>query len=98
MRYDVSMTNQLKAVLIIVNASPELRRKVLPFIDTKLEEINWSGLLDQDLTGGTQAALDWIQSIWVSDTMGNPMGRAHTLDEQTRIAVLKALSILWVTE
>jgi hypothetical protein len=92
------MTTHLKAVLLIVNASPELRRKVLPFIYIRREEIDWDGLVDQDLTGGTQAALVWIQCIWSGETVGDLIGRANALDETTRKAVLKALAILWAVE
>jgi hypothetical protein len=92
------ISRQLRAALVILNASDELKRKILPFVDQATEAIDWNSILTQDLSGGTHAAVVWIQSIWIGESVDDLIGLSYALDFKTRVAMIEALKIAWDLE
>lgn len=80
-----------------VNASEELKRKVLPFINIERETIDWPKIWSQDFSGGHSAAVCWIQALWCDrvQTKLDPFDRAFAMDQSLQMAVIKALAIRW---
>ena len=88
---------QLRAVLTIVNADPELRKKALPFVNIERQEVNWTEIFRHDLGSGRRAALVWAKALYRDQTpfTVDPFDRALSMDDQLRRAVADAIAIRW---
>ena len=90
-------SREMRAVLHIINADPEMQRLGLRHIDQENERINWKGIWSQDYCGGFAAAMLWVQAIWCDrvETKGDPFDRAFAADPHLQKAILEALAIRW---
>ena len=90
-------SREMRAVLHIINADPDLQRLGLKHIDQENERINWKGIWNQDYCGGWGAAMLWVQAIWCDrvETKGDPFDRAFACDPHLQKAILEALAIRW---
>lgn len=90
-------SQEMRAVLKIINASDELKRKVLPHIDINREAINWPKIWSNDFAGGHSGALLWAQAIWLDKvaTRHDPFDRAFAMDGPLQVAVIEALAMRW---
>jgi len=90
-------SREMRAVLHIINADPEMQRLALRHIDQERERINWEGIWNQDYCGGFAAAMLWVQAIWCDrvKTKGDPFDRAFAMDFHLQKAVIEALAMRW---
>ena len=91
------MSKYLQAVKIIIAANPDLKAKVLPYLDEDTETIYFDEIYAQDLSGGVSAAVTWIQALWTASSKGlrsDPFSRMYAMDEKLRVATVKALATL----
>ena len=90
-------SREMRAVLHIINADPEIKRLALRHIDQERERINWEAIWSQDYCGGYSAVMLWIQAIWCDqvETKGDPFNRAFAMDAHLQKAVIEALAIRW---
>jgi hypothetical protein len=58
------MTRQLEAVLMIAEAVPSVRNRLLAVIDQRNETIYWEDLNYGVLSGGEKAAVSWAYAVW----------------------------------
>ena|ERR1700692_2151608 len=91
------LSTQLEAVLMILNADPNLMERVRPFINIETETISWEPLLKMGLGSGHRGAITWAYGIWVDEPRpgSNPFYAALSLDPNLQVAVLKALGLRW---
>ena len=61
------LSTQMQAVLLILNADPNLIERVKPFINLETETISWDPLLKMSLGSGHRAAITWAYGIWVDE-------------------------------
>ncbi len=59
-----NLSRQLRAVLAIVQADPELERLVMPHISLETESINWEKIYPIALSSGQEAVVTWCFNIW----------------------------------
>ena len=98
-------SREIRTVLTIINASVDLKRKVLPHVDLARSEIHWDQIYGCDLTHGERAAITWAHalwegSLWVTATelgCADPFESARHMDGKFRMAVVRALAI-WLGE
>jgi hypothetical protein len=91
------LPTQLRAVLKIVTADEELRRKASPHVDVEKREINWEGIFRNDFSSGHRAALVWAKSLWRDESPAriDIFDRSFAMDENLRKVVIEALKIRW---
>ena len=88
---------ELRAVITIMAADPELVRKALPHVDIDHQNINWEEIYANDFSGGHSAALTFARAIWSDkvETKSDPFSYAFNMDTRLQSAVLRALAIRW---
>jgi hypothetical protein len=91
------LSRELRAILRIVTADEELKRKVLPHIDFDRESINWDEIFSNDFGGGHLSAILFAKAIWCDavTTKSDPFDRAFAMDARLMRAVIEALAIRW---
>ena len=92
-----NLPNELRAVLHIVGASDELKRKALPHIDIERYSIDWDGIFSNDFGGGHMAALVFAKALWCDcvTTKSDPFDRAFAMNPTLMRAVIEAIAIRW---
>lgn len=92
-----SLPSELRAVLTIFSADKELRTKALPHVNIERQEIDWHRITINDFSSGHSAAITWAKSIWTASqpTELDIFERSTSMDQQMRLAVLRALAIAW---
>ena len=91
------LPTQLRAVLRIVSADDELRKKALPFVNIERREVDWQKIFSQDFGSGHRASLLWAKICWLDESpvKVDAFDRAFAMDNHLRVAVLEALAIRW---
>lgn len=91
------MSQRKQAAFHILSLSPELRRKVLPYIDLNCQTINFDKCLrQQELSPELLATVFWIRAIWTGSSHGvDLMDISTSLDPKARTLILRALKTLW---
>ena len=91
------LSTQMQAVLLILNADPNLMERVRSFINVESETISWDPLLKMGLGSGHRAAITWAYGVWTDELRpeSNPFDAALSLDPKLQVAVLKALGLRW---
>lgn len=92
-----NLPRELRAVLRIFTAAEELKAKVLPYVDTRQQSIDWPGIWSNDFGGGHSAAIVFAQAIWCDrvETKSDPFDRAFFMDRDLQTACIEALAIRW---
>lgn len=90
------MSQQLKAVLIIVESAPSIRNRLLSIIDQENETIYWDDLNYGVLSGGEKAAASWVYSVWTDAPVPagwrDPFEGFGVMGPETQAACLTALA------
>ncbi len=91
------LPSQFRAVLKIVSADQELRRKALPHVDLERREVNWTEIFNSDLGSGHRAALIWAKALYRDEAppRADVFDRAFAMDGSLRSVVLEAVAIRW---
>lgn len=91
------LSTQMAAVLLILNADPNLMERVKPFINLENETIFWEPILKMSLGSGHRAAITWAYGAWTDELRprSNPFDAALSLTPNLQVAVLKALALRW---
>jgi hypothetical protein len=91
------LPSQFRAVLKIVSADGELRRKALPHVDLGRREVNWTEIFKSDLGSGHRAALIWAKALYRDEAppKADAFDRAFAMDQILRSVVLEAIAIRW---
>jgi hypothetical protein len=69
-------SQQMRAVLCVLEADRNLFDRVKPFIDFEMETIYWGQLSRISFGSGHRAAITWAYSIWTDE----PRPRANAFD------------------
>ncbi len=93
----IQSARRFRAAMAILNADKDLKRKVLPFVDFALEQIDWNDLYDESFSLKELATLVWVKAIWYNQvtTARDPFDVAYVMDCDLQNAVLEALAIRW---
>ena len=91
------LPKELRAVLNILAAEPELIRKTLTAINFEVQEINWDEVNSNEFTPGQAAALSFARAISTDGVnhTANPFLSADALDARLKSAVVKSIAISW---
>lgn len=91
------LPTELRAVLRILTADEELKRKALPHVDIERRSIYWDKIFDNDFGSGHLGALVFAKAIWCDQvtTKSDPFDKAFAMDAPLKIAALEALAIRW---
>jgi hypothetical protein len=94
---ETTLPRELKAVITVMAADPELVSKALPHVDIDRQEINWEKIFENDFGGGHSAALLFAKAMWCDkvETQSDPFDRAFAMDPKLQSAVLRGLAIRW---
>lgn len=89
------LSNQMKAVLTIFSADPELMDGVRPYVDFDLETVQWEPIFKTDWSAAHRVAVDFAHSIWKNDPCleANPFEAVLTIGPRVQAAILKALTM-----
>ncbi len=88
---------QIRAVLMILEADPYLKKALSPYIDLNLESIYWDEIFEIPFGSGHSALVSWAYGIWTDE----PRPRANVFDGSLNLspklqaAVLNALALRW---
>lgn len=91
------MSTQMSAVMTIISACGDLGAVASPFINIKLERIEWDPIFKQRWSLSQKTALAWAYAFWRDETRPrfNLFESSTLMDEKMQIAVLKAAMIRW---
>lgn len=91
------LSAQLRAVLLIVQADPELEQLVMPHISLETESIDWQKIYSITFCSGHKAAITWCFNLWTDRYRPrvNSFDAALSLDGHFKKAVLQALGLRW---
>jgi hypothetical protein len=92
-----TLSTQLRAVLAIVQADPELERLVMPHISLETETIRWEKIFLVTYCSGYKAAITWCFNLWTDRYRPrvNSFDEALNLDDRFKRAMLQAIGIRW---
>ena len=92
-----TISNEMRAALLIFNADEYLMKQVAPFIDIERDSINWNVILKMAFGSGHKAAILWAYAVWTDDQpeRGECFDVAHSMSPHLKIAVLEALCLRW---
>lgn len=89
-------SQQMRAVLLILNADPFLMEAVTPFINFETETIHWEKIQKLSLCSGHKSAVRWAYGIWTDEMpKGNCFSGALNMSPFLQVAVLEALCLRW---
>lgn len=90
-------SQQMRAVLCVLQADRNLFERVKPFIDFERESIFWDQISKISLGSGHRGAIAWAFGIWTDEQKprANVFDSALSLDSRMQAAVLRALAIRW---
>lgn len=88
---------QMRAVLLIFEADPYLKKSVFPFINIQNESIRWDQIFRMSFGSGHRAAVTFAYSIWTDEIRenSNPFEAALSMSVGLQQACLKALALRW---
>jgi hypothetical protein len=91
------MSVQMRCVFTILDAAPNLKVALSPFIDLSRETIYWERISKLQLSGGERTLVAWIYGLWTDEQRprANVFDGSLNLPPQIQIAVLKALALRW---
>ena len=93
---DRKFSQQMRAVLLVLNADPYLMEAITPFINFETESIYWEKIQKLPLCSGHKSAVRWAYGIWTDDMpKGNCFGGALNMSPFLQDAVLEALCLRW---
>ena len=90
-------SQQMRAVLTIFSADPNLMALVEPFIDLRNETITWDSIYKLSLCSGYRGAVGFAYSLWTDEIRArsamfdNALGMNPTL----QMAILEAMCVRW---
>lgn len=90
-------SQQMRAVLTVLEADSYFMEMVKPWIDFERETIHWDPIFKFPWSSGHRAAALFIYSIWTDELRpkSNPFDSALSLNPRLQKAVLQALAIRW---
>lgn len=88
-------SNEMKAVLEILNADSFLMKAAKPHIDFENESIYWDKIFQNSFGSGYRGALLFAYSMWTDEVRANPFEMAFSMSPKLQIAVLKAMALRW---
>jgi len=89
-------SQQMRAVLLVLNADPFLMEAVTPFINFETESIYWDKIQKLPLCSGHKSAVRWAYGIWTDEMpKGNCFGGALNMSAFLQVAILEALCLRW---
>ncbi len=90
-------SQQMRAVLHVLKADPNLYERVSPFINFDTETIYWNEIFRQGFSSGHRGAVTWCYGIWVDEPRprSNCFDAALSMDPRFQVAVLEALAMRW---
>jgi hypothetical protein len=94
------MTNEMKAILGIINSNKQLKYLLLPYVDIEKEHFYIDKLNVGVLSSGEQAAIAWAKAFWDRKTdvkMKDLMESFSALTQSTKKAVIAAFDITYDT-
>ena len=90
------LSQQMRAVLLVLNADPYLMEAVSPFINFETESIYWEKIQKLPLCSGHKSAVRWAYGIWTDEMpKGNCFGGALNMSAFLQVAILEALCLRW---
>jgi hypothetical protein len=90
-------SQQMRAVLCLLNADPNLYQRVKPFIDLDRESIYWDQISKISFGSGHRGAVTLAYGIWTDEQKprANVFDGALSMDARLQSAALRALAIRW---
>ncbi len=90
-------SQQMRAVLCLLKADPNLYQRVQPFIDFDRESIYWDQISKISFGSGHRGALTLAYGIWTDEQRprANVFDGALSMDSRLQSAALRALAIRW---
>ena len=90
-------SNEMRAVLKIVQADRFLEELVMPHIDVGNDSIDWDRIFKNHFCSGHRAAISFAYSVWTDQIRprANPIEAAYSMDDTLKVACLRALAIRW---
>ena len=75
---------QMRAILIVLAADPDLKQMIEPHIDLQNESIYWSEILKIPCGSGHKAAITWLYGLWVDEQHPefDVFSKAHCMDRR----------------
>jgi hypothetical protein len=93
---DRKFSQQMRAVLLVLNADPYLMEAATPFINFETESIYWDKIQKLPLCSGHKSAVRWAYGIWTDEMpKGNCFDGALNMSPFLKVAVLEALCLRW---
>ncbi len=91
------LSRQLRALLAIVQANPELERMMMPHISLETEAVHWEKIYPLALSSGQEAVITWCFNIWTDRYRPrvNSFDAVLCLDDKFKRAILQALGLRW---
>ena len=93
----ITMSQQMKAVMTIVSACSDMNRYASPHIDLRLDKIDWDPIFKVRWTMSQKTALGWAFALWRDEARPrlNVFENSAAMDRELQVAVLHAAMIRW---
>ncbi len=90
-------SQQMRAILTIFNADPNLMALVNPFIDLRNETISWDPIYKLGLCSGHRGAVGFAYSLWTDEIRARStmFDNALGMNPVLQAAILEAICIRW---
>lgn len=91
------LSTQMCALLMIFSGDASLMDAVEPFVDLKLESIDWVGIHSLPMGSGHKAAVAFAYGVWTDEVLDgyNPFGLGLSMERPLQRACLQALALRW---
>lgn len=90
-------SREMRAVLTIIAADPELDRLTTPWLDIEREAIHWADIFESPMSSGHRSALEWARALWTEQFVDpdSILDSSLNMDLRLKGAVLRALALMW---
>jgi hypothetical protein len=91
----IPLPKDLKAVITIMAADPELVQKALTHVNIDLNEINWDEIEACEFNASQRAALTWAKAVYFAKLPKSldPFEIAFIMEPKLQSAILKAQAV-----
>ena len=88
---------EMRAIITIFAADPELFDVVSPFINYVEGSVDWERLFGLGLSSGHKCVVDWAYIVWRNEIPAGsqPFEMIFNCDPHFRRAIAKALAVRW---
>lgn len=92
-----NVSQQMHAVLTILNSNEEFLSRVQSHINLENESIDWDQIFKQSWSSGQRGVLAWAYNLWRDEYQKgiNSFASALDMDRVSQSAVIRALTIRW---